>query len=149
MRFKHLKRCAVAGGCALTLTATLAVAAPGDTVYGGTTDEGTKVRLVVATAGNATVFKIARTQADCQQGTLATEAATFKGFDVSDPGQFSDKRKHTIKDGRYVLKDTFMTAGTASADGTSWTGTYEKRTRVLKNGSRIDVCVLSTTWEAS
>jgi hypothetical protein len=149
MRFEYLKRCAVAVGCALALTATAAVAAPGDTTYAGTTAEGTKVKLIVATPGNATAFKIGGTQADCQQGTLATEAATLKGFDVSDPGEFSDKRKHTIKDGKYVLKDTYMTAGTASEDGTTWTGTYEKRTRVIKNGARVDVCLLSTTWDAS
>jgi hypothetical protein len=136
--------------CILGITAaTTSAAAPGDTTYTGATAEGTKVKLTVASAGNATVFKIAKTQATCDQGRLDTEAATFKRFDVSDPGEFSDKRKSTTEDGRYVLKDTFETTGTLAADQSSWTGTYEKTTRVLKNGRKFDTCVLSTTWDAS
>jgi hypothetical protein len=150
MRLMKLTRCAAGAACGLAIAAaTTSAAAPGDTAYTGTTAEGTKVKLTVATPGNATVFKIAKTQATCDQGTLDTEAATFKRFDVSDPGEFSDKRKSATQDGKYVLKDTFEITGTLAADQSSWTGTYDKTTKVLKNGRKVDTCVLSTTWDAS
>jgi hypothetical protein len=146
-----LMRCAAGAVCVLAIAAATASAAtaPGDTTYAGTTAESTKVKLTVGTAGNATVFKIAKTQATCDQGRLDTEAATFKRFDVSDPGEFSDKRKSSTQDGSYVLKDTFELTGALAADQSSWTGTYDKTTKVLKNGHKFDTCVLSTTWEAS
>jgi hypothetical protein len=133
---------------ALAAVATTAWAAPGETAYVGTTDTGVKVKLVVADSGNATAFKIAKTQATCDQGRLDTEAATFRRFDSSDPGEFSDKRrsKSTQPNG-YLLKDTYRLAGTASADGTSWSGTYKKITRVYRKRHKVDTCVLNTTWD--
>ncbi len=149
MRVTIRRGCAMAASVAV-LVATGASAAPGDTAYVGTTAEGIKVKLVVASPGNATAFKIAKTKAQCQQGTLNIEAATFRRFDTSDPGEFSDKRKSkTTQDDGYVLKDTFIIAGSLNADNASWSGTYEKRTRVIKNGHKVDTCVLSTTWDAS
>jgi hypothetical protein len=149
MRLTIIRGCAVVA-CVALLGAAAATAAPGDTVYTGTSAEGIKVKLVVASAGNATAFKIAKTKAECEQGVLDIQAATFRRFDTSDPGEFSDKRKHsTTQDDGYVLKDTFLLSGSASTDGSSWSGTYEKRTRVLKKGHRVDTCVLSTTWDVS
>ena len=138
-------------GTALALAAVTATAwAAGGTTYVGTTDGGVKVKLVVADAGNATAFKIAKTQATCDQGTLDTEAATFRRFDTSDPGEFSDKRKNkTTQPDGYLLKDTYLLAGTADADATSWSGTYKKTTRVYKKGRKVDTCVLSATWDVS
>jgi hypothetical protein len=125
-------------------------AAPGDTVYAGTLNDGkTKVKLVVGMAGNATTFKVAKTQATCEQGRLDTDAATFRHFDTSDPGTFSDKRKSSTKDGKYVLKDTFVLSGSVDADQASWSGSYEKTTKVLKNGRTFDTCVLSATWDVN
>ncbi len=151
MSSRSLKRTvgAIAIGVVTAAVAT-ASAAPGDTVLRGTTPDGTKVKLTVAEPGNATVFKIAATEATCDVGQLDIEAATFKKFDVSDPGAFSDKRKSKTKDSGYLLKDTFLITGTVAADGASWTGTYDKRTKVfeLKGGERVDTCVLSTTWDA-
>ena len=149
MSSQSFRRCVVAAMSTLTIVVASAAAAPGDTTLTGTTAEGIKVKLVVATAGNATVFRVAGTEAECKEGHLQTDPAIFKKFDVSDPGAFTDKRKSKTKDGRYLLRDTFMTAGQVAADGTSWTGTYEKTTRVLKDGRKIDTCVLSTTWEVS
>jgi hypothetical protein len=150
MSVMTMRRCAVGLACILAVgIASGATAAPGDTIYAGTTTEGAKVKLIVATAGNATMFKIAKTSAECEEGALATDAATFRRFDVSDPGEFSDKRKGTTQDSRYVYKDTFELTGTLAADESSWTGTYDKTTKVLKNGRKVDTCVLSTTWEAS
>lgn len=141
----------VAGTVLLFAIATAtAWAAPGDTVYRGTLDDGkTKVKLVVGMAGNPTAFKVAKTQATCEQGRLDTDAATFKRFDTSDPGAFSDKRKSTTKDGKYVLKDTFVLSGSINADQATWSGSYEKTTKVLKNGRMIDTCVLDATWDVS
>jgi hypothetical protein len=151
MRLTMRMGCAVAGSVAvLAATAAAAATAPGDTAYTGTTAEGVKVKLVVATPGNATAFKIAKTKAECQQGSLDILAATFRQFDTSDPGEFSDKRKSkTTQDGGYVLKDTYILSGSVGADGSSWSGTYEKTTRVIKNGHKVDTCVLSTTWDVS
>lgn len=148
MSLRSLKRGIVAATAAVAFAAS-AHAAPGDTVYAGITAEGTKVKLTVADAGNATAFKIASSQATCDVGQLDIEAAVFKKFDVSDPGTFSDKRKSKTKDsGGYLLKDTFLISGNVAADGASWSGTYDKRTRVFKGGERVDTCVLSTTWDA-
>jgi hypothetical protein len=134
----------------LATLATTAWAAPGDTAYVGTTAEGVKVKLVVADAGNATTFKIAKTQAECDQGNLDIQAAAFRRFDTSDPGEFADKRKSkTTQEDGYLLKDTFVLAGTVGADQVSWSGTYKKTTRVFKNGRKVDTCVLSTTWDVS
>jgi hypothetical protein len=149
MSSQSLRHGVVAAMSILAIAVASATAAQGDTAYTGTTAEGIKVKLVVATAGNATVFRIAGTEAECEEGHLQTDPAIFKKFDVSDPGAFTDKRKSKTKDGRYLLRDSFMTTGQVGADGTSWTGTYEKTTRVLKDGRRIDTCVLSTTWEVS
>ncbi len=135
---------------ALAAFGATAWAAAGGTTYVGTTDNDVKVKLVVADSGNATAFKIAKTQATCEQGRLDTQAATFRHFDTSDPGEFSDKRKSklTQQDG-YVLKDTYLLAGSVSADGASWSGTYKKTTRVYKKGRKIDTCVLDTTWDVT
>ena len=142
--------CVVAVTSLALLISASANAAPGDTVYAGVTAEGnTKVKLVVASPGQATTFKIANTTAECKAGSLDTDPATFRRFDTSDPGEFSDKRKASTKDGQYVLKDTFLLAGTINADQASWSGTYQKTTKVLKNGRRFDTCVLSTTWDVS
>ena len=148
MTSQGLRRCAVA---ALSMFAMIGgvAAAQGDTTYSGATAEGIRVKLTVASAGNATVFRIASTEAECEQGHLETDPATFKKFDVSDPGAFADKRRSKRKDGRYVLRDTFVTTGEVGSDGSSWTGTYDKTTKVLKDGRRIDTCVLSTTWDVS
>jgi hypothetical protein len=127
-----------------------ALAAVAATTYVGTTDTGVKVKLVVADSGNATAFKIAKTQATCEQGRLDTAAASFRHFDTSDPGEFSDKRKSkSVQDDGYVLKDTYRLAGAVGTDGTSWSGTYKKTTRVYKKGRKVDTCVLATTWDVS
>jgi hypothetical protein len=150
MGLMNRRGCAVAATSLALLVSASAAAAPGDTVYTGATADGnTKVKLVVASPGQATTFKIANTTAECKAGSLDTEPATFRRFDTSDPGEFSDKRKATTKDGQYVLKDTFLLAGTINADQASWSGTYQKTTKVLKNGRKFDTCVLSTTWDVS
>ena len=144
------KGCAVAAMSLVLMMSASAAAAPGDTVYTGVAADGsTKVKLVVASPGQATTFKIAKTTAGCKQGSLDTDPATFRRFDTSDPGEFSDKRKATTQDGKYVLKDTIRLAGTINADQASWTGTYQKTTKVLRNGHKVDTCVLSTTWDVS
>jgi hypothetical protein len=147
MRSQSLRGCAVATIAALALVS--AAAAQGNSAYVGTTEQGTKVKLVADATGTPLAFKIAKTTADCEQGMLETEAATFRRFDTSESGTFSDKRKTKTQDGRYILKDVFVLSGTAAEDGSGWSGTYEKTTKVLKNRHRVDTCVLSATWEAS
>ena len=97
---------AVAAVAAALTVAGAAGAAPGDTVYTGATDEGVKVKLTVATAGNATKFKIGKTKIECDEGgTLSNKAGTYSGFDRSDPGSFKDKRDDEEQLGRLRLQD--------------------------------------------
>jgi hypothetical protein len=147
MGARNMKAWVSVAFAALAVGAAGATAAPGDTVLTGSTDDGTKVKLTVATAGNATAFKIGATEATCDVGRLEIKAAKFTRFDTSDPGAFSDKRKSKVKDGRYLLRDTFKIAGQLSSDKTTWTGTYDKTTKVFEKGERVDRCVVSTTWE--
>ncbi len=148
MSSQSLRRCAIAVASMCVVIGGSAVAKQ-TTTYAGETEEGIRVKLTVAGAGNATVFRIASTEADCKSGHLRTASATFKKFDVSDPGAFADKRKSKTKDGRYLLRDTFLTTGEVASNGASWTGTYDKTTKVIKDGRGVDTCVLSTTWEVS
>jgi phosphate-selective porin len=147
MSSEAMRRCAVAAMSLFAVLGTSASAAPGDRVYSGTTAEGTKVRLIVASLGNATAFKIGATEAVCDVGRLEIDAAKFKNFDTSDPGTFADKRRSKTKDGNYLLRDTFKIAGQLTADDGVWTGTYDKTTKVYKGGKLVDTCVVSTTWE--
>ncbi len=79
------KRTAAALAAALALgAATVASAAPGDTVFEGQTSEGVAVKLTVATAGNATAFRIGKSEVTCGHGTLTNRAGTYKEFDTSD-----------------------------------------------------------------
>lgn len=150
MRSQTARWCAALALILVVGTAAIAAArAPGDTTVSGESAEGVKVSLTVGKAGNATVFKIGATEVPCDQGSLSTNPATFKRLDTSDPGEFSDKRKSSVEDGRFLLKDTFKTTGTFSEDDESWSGTYNQKTKVLKNGNRVDSCELGTTWKAS
>ena len=97
---------AVAAVAAALTVAGAAGAAPGDTVYSGATDEGVKVKLTVATAGNATKFKIGKTKVECDEGgTLTNKAGTYSDFDRSDPGAFKDKRTTKSSAGGVRLQD--------------------------------------------
>ena len=108
------------------------------------------VKLTVASFGNATAFRVGAYEVKCEnKGTLSNKAFTYKDLDTSDPGSFSDKRKSSSKAGKFKFKSETKIAGTASADGGSWSGTYKVTTRVLKRGSRIDTCKLKTTWDAA
>jgi hypothetical protein len=150
MRSQAVRWCAgLALGLAVGIASLAAASAPGDTTVSGTTAEGVKVKLTVANPGNVTAFKIGAADVQCEQGSLNTDAATFKRLDTSDPGEFSDKRKSSVEDGRFLLKDTFKTTGAFSEDDNEWTGTYEQSTKVLKNGHKVDTCLLTTTWKAS
>ncbi len=140
---------AVAATVVAGLTATSA-AAQENVTFQGQTEEDVNVKLTVASFGNATAFRIGAYEVKCKnQGTLSNKAFTYKDLDTSDPGSFSDKRKSSSKSGKFKFKSKTKIAGTATADGGSWSGTYKVTTRVLKRGSRIDTCKLNTTWDAA
>ena len=102
---------AVASGLVLAAIGP-AVAAPGDTVYTGSTAEGTKVKLTVASAGQATNFKIAKTNVECTRAaTLGNDAGSYTGFDTSDPGSFADKRSTASNSGGYHFNEKSTLAG--------------------------------------
>jgi hypothetical protein len=150
MRRQAVRLCVVTAVAVAVGTTAIAVArAPGDIKFTGETAEGVKVNLTVAESGNATVFKIGGTEVPCDQGSLSTNPTAFKRLKPSDPGEFSDKRKSSVEDGRFLLKDTFKTTGTFSEDDQTWSGTYSQKTKVLKNGDRVDSCELATTWSAT
>ncbi|MFI5123061.1 MAG: hypothetical protein ACHQJ5_09200 [Vicinamibacteria bacterium] len=127
----------------------IAYAAPGDVVFSGSTSEGVNVKLTVATAGNATKFKVGKTSVECAEGgTLTNKAGTYSGFDVSDPGAFSDKSSSKSSSGGYDFKTKSTLKGQLSGDQASWAGTLKLVTKVFKHGQKVDTCKLSTAWTA-
>ena len=142
-------RLAVAAIVVAGLTATSAVAQASVTFH-GQTKENVNVKLTVASFGNATAFRVGAYEVKCKnEGTLSNKAFAYKDLDTSDPGSFSDRRKSSSKAGKFKFKSKTKIAGTATASGDSWSGTYKVTTRVLERGSRIDTCRLNTTWEAA
>ena len=140
---------AIAGALALGAAAA-ATAAPGDTVYKGTTAEGAAVKLTVASPGNATKFKVGKTKVECDEGgTLSNDPGTYSGFDASDPGVFSDKRTTESDSGKYHFKTRSSLAGEVAESGDAWSGKFKLSTKVFKNSRQIDICKLKTTWDAS
>jgi hypothetical protein len=139
---------------ALALTAALALAgaahaAPGDTKYKGVTDEGSKVTLVVGNAGNPTKFKLGEIKVPCENGTVTNQPGAYSDFDRSDPGEFEDTSKSKSRGEGVRFKSKSRLAGEASPSGRSWKGTLNLKSKVFKNGERIDTCKLSTNWQAS
>jgi hypothetical protein len=131
-------------------TGAIAEAAPGDVKLTGETADGAKVKLTVAESGNATRFKIAKTKFECNQGgTLSNNAASYSGFDRSDPGSFADKRSSASDTGGYHFETKSKLKGKIADDGVSWSGTLKLATKVFKQGDRVDTCALSTSWDAS
>lgn len=127
----------------------VANAAPGDVIFSGSTTEGVKVKLTVATAGNATKFKVARTKVECKQGgTLDNKAITYTDFDRSDPGSFSDKREDSSHSGGFHFEAKSNLKGEIDAAGTSWAGTLKLTTKVFEQDEKIDTCKLNTAWTA-
>ena len=110
-------RLAVATIVVAGLTATSAVAQENVT-FNGQTEEGVKVKLTVASFGNATAFHVGAYEVKCEnKGTLSNKAFTYKDLDTSDPGSFSDKRKSSSTAGKFKFKSETKIAGTATADG--------------------------------
>jgi hypothetical protein len=141
----------LATGVALSLGLTaIAAAAPGDTIYTGTTAEDVPVKLTVAEFGNATAFKIGKTTVTCREGgELKNRSGTYRDFDTSDPGEFSDKRSSSSENGGYHFKTKSTVHGEVAADNETWSGTFKLVTKVFERGDRIDVCKLRTTWSTS
>lgn len=118
--------------------------------FRGQTAEGVAVKLTVASFGNATAFRVGSYEIECKnEGTLSNKAFAYKDLDTSDPGSFSDARKSSSKASGFKFKSKTKIAGTATADGSSWSGTYRVTTEVLERGSKIDTCKLRTTWNAA
>ena len=116
--------------------------------FTGSTGDDVAVKLTVASFGNATAFRVGANDVKCNKGTLSNQAFIYKPLDVSDPGAFSDKSRSSSKLGKFTFKSESKLTGTATPDGTAWSGTYKLTTRVLKKGTRIDTCKVNTTWDA-
>ena len=147
-------RAALATAGALVLgSAAIAAAAPGDTVLEGTTTEGVKVKLTVAEFGNATAFRIGKSEVECGHGNLTNRAGTYKPLDTSDPGEFTDRTKSSSDsaDNRYHFqtKSTIHGAAVDGDDFSTWSGTFKLVTRVFEDGEQIDECKLKTDWTVS
>lgn len=128
----------------------VANAAPGDVVLSGETTEAVKVKLTVATAGNATKFKVSKTKVECTQGgTLDNKSITFTDFDRSDPGSFSDKRDDSSDGGGFHFESKSKLDGVIADDGLSWSGNLKLTSKVFERGEKIDTCKLNTAWDAS
>ena len=140
-----------AGLAAATLAlgaASAAVAAPGDTQLEGTTTEGVKVKLMVGEFGNASAFRVGRTEVKCGHGTLTNRAGTYKPLDTSDPGEFTDRTKSSSDNEGYHFETKSLIHGVAAAedDFSSWSGTFKLVTKVFQHGEQIDTCKLKTEW---
>ena len=148
-----VKRAGAVLGTAAALTiglTAIAGAAPGDVIHEGTTTEGVVVKLTVATAGNATAFKIGKTSVTCAQGgTLTNKAGTYREFDTSDPGEFSDKSATSSDNGGYHFKTKSTIHGVIGADNESWSGSFKLVTKVFKQGEKIYTCTLKTNWSVA
>lgn len=143
------RKLAVATMLVAGLGAGSAVAAQRAVTFDGATGDRVAVKLTVASSGNATAFRVGAYEIECQKrGTLSNKAYTHKDLDTSDPGAFSDKRTSSSEDGRFRFKSKSKVAGAATADGTSWSGTYKSTTKVLERGDKIDTCKVKTTWDA-
>ncbi len=144
------RRAGAAAFAAAVLCGGVATAAPGDTVFTGTTDEGVKVKLTMAQAGNATKFKVGKTKVECEQGgTLTNKSGTYTDFDRSDPGRFSDKGSSTSNTGGYHFKTKTKLKGEVSDTGDGWIGSLKLTTKVFKSGDQVDLCKLNTAWTAT
>ena len=140
---------AAAAALALSL-APAAGAAGGSTTLHGTTSEGVTVKLRVASFGNATAFKIGKTKVSCTEGgTLSNSGGTYKRFDASDPGEFHDRRSTKSERNAYEFKTRSAIRGAWQADHESWSGTFKLKTRVFKDGEKVDLCRLKTAWSAA
>ena len=133
--------------------ALLALAAPADaqeTTVKGETAEGVAVKLTVGEFGNATAFRVGKAEIECKRGgTLTTRKTTFTEFDRSDPGAFTGTFEDTSGSGGFKFKATTKVTGTQGADVSGpWSGTLKSKTRVLKDGEKVDTCKVSTTWDA-
>jgi hypothetical protein len=144
-------RAALAAAVVIVLgSAAIADAAPGDTILTGSTTEGAKVKLTVGVAGNATAFKLAKTQVSCNRGgTLNNKPATYTDFDTSDPGSFADKRDASSDGGGYHFETKSTLSGQIGADQASWSGSLKLATKVFSHGRKIDSCKLNTAWTAT
>ena len=140
---------AIAATGALALTA--ATAAGQDTsVRTGETEEGVKVKLELGSFGNPTSFTVGRSKVDCNRGgTLTTQKTTYTDFVTSDPGEFHLRTPSKSTSGHFTFKGITKASGT-STDETlqNWSGTLRERTKVIKNGEKVDTCRLRTTWTA-
>ena len=131
--------------------ASLAFAAPAsaqETSFSGETSDDVAVKLSVGEFGNATAFRVAGNDVECNRGTLSNRAVTFSRFDRSDPGSFNDNTQGSNRVGAIKFKTTTRIAGTAAADLLSWSGTYKVTTKVIEDGRKIDTCRVNATWDA-
>ena len=121
-----------------------------ETQLSGSTAQGTDVKLVVGDFGNATSFSVSSAEVECKHGTLSTGKITFNRFDVSDPGAFRDKSRDQSRSGALKFKSkTSLTGDEGTASPGTWAGTYRRKTKVFKNGDKLDTCRVQTTWTAS
>ena len=138
-------------GALVAGSAAIAAAAPGDTILEGTTTEGVKVKLTVGEFGNATAFRIGKSEVKCGHGTLTNRAGTYKPLDTSDPGEFTDRTKTTSDNDGYHFQTKSTIHGVAASedDLTSWSGEFKLVTKVSQDGEEIDSCKLKTDWSVS
>ena len=133
---------------ALTASLGFAAVALADTELHGSTTEGSPVTLTVGDAGNATAIEIGSSEVECKHGTLTTGDLSFGPFDISDPLSFHDKSKDNSKQGKIKFKSKTKLEG-SSQDGTTWSGTMNRTTKVFKHKDKLDTCRLNTSWTAS
>jgi hypothetical protein len=133
---------------ALALAAT--AGAQDTSVRSGETADGVSVKLKLGEFGNPTSFTVGKSKVSCNRGgELTTQKTVYTDFVTSDPGSFKLKTPSKSTDGAFTFKGLTKATG-ASTDETlqNWSGTLSERTKVIKNGEKIDTCRENTTWTA-
>ena len=147
---KSITATVLAVAAALAPTAAAVGSDAAKSVRSGHTAEGSKVKLELGEFGNPTAFAVGKTDVRCDRGgTLTTLKTTYAEFDTSDPGAFTGRYRQISRSEGKKFKSRTRIAGSSDDEGLeNWDGVLRTKTRVFKNGQRLDVCRLKTTWEA-
>jgi len=136
---------ALAATAAIGLT--LIAVAHAATVLRGATGDGVPVNLRLDSSGIPASFSIGPTTVPCKDGDIDVGRLKFSPLGAADEDSFTAKGRDRSEDGPFAFKSTNKLTGVAG-NGGGWSGTYNRRTKVLRGGERVDRCSLEATWKA-
>ena len=140
-----MRKLALAVGFAVVLAAPTAADAK---TWRGKTEQGRAV--AVRTGADDLVNRVRVSwRAPCKKGRYVSRTLFLPPLDVSETDVFehSGTYRKRLPDG-YRSRNTVFVRGTLGADD-RWAGTFRVRTRVRRNGRRVDDCRLTRVrWTA-